>query len=140
MWLVQFHPAGAPVSQGRAVEDEEPPVLGVVRMEGKAQQTALVEVGHQGHDPVAQVEEGLRLELSVGQDHPDQSALVDDEQPAAAVRRLGEGHRRGEAGGDLPQTDSETSRPGLALGRGCESDDEENGEQREGQYDELLHG
>ena len=68
------------------VVHEDARLLWEIRMEGEAQQPALAS----GEDPVADVEERLGAHRTVGPDDANQSALQVDEEPPAAVARVGD--------------------------------------------------
>ena len=102
--------AGGGGSQRRPVVDEEPPVGREVRVEGEAEQPALVVVGISG-TTFADIEEWLAAQGPVAQDR-DRASLVDDER-----RPLPSGAATRPSGATRPSTT--TSIPTSAVGWGA---------------------
>ena len=95
---------GCAVAGGRAVVREHPRVVREARVERQPEQAALVVLGIERHDPVADVEERPLLEAAVAEDQ-DQARLVDHERTARPIGRGDESDRRGQAVRDDSQRD-----------------------------------
>jgi hypothetical protein len=76
------------VAQFGAVVDDEAPVVGEVRVEGDAQQAALVVAGIEVDEAIGEIEERFAGELTVGC-RPYLTGLIGDEESSAAVIGLG---------------------------------------------------
>jgi hypothetical protein len=71
--------------QRRAVIDEQASVVGIVRVERQAEETALVERRHQRDDAASQIEERLRPQGALGPQHADRADLIHDEHPVGPI-------------------------------------------------------
>ena len=121
-------PVGRALTEGRAVENEEPPIRGVVRVEGEAEEAALVVPVVELDEAIFDVEKRLVEALALGGHDPDLACLVHDEEAAGVVGRLGEGEGVGEPVGDEREC-------GLGLGsrRHGEGDEKKGEEEQRGE-------